>query len=491
MSEVSTEQRQAVLSTAPRTLVMANPGSGKTRTAIARYQHYLKTGNASEAVFLTFTAAAAQEIVHRLEFADIPRPGFVGTLHAFALLHLNCLRRDENKEPFQVISEDETAKELVTLAAALKIKATAGEIRQHLLVEQPNLGFRPAIVAMKWRKSCITSGRIDFDTCLALFLLAIRAGKIPQPDLLIVDEYQDSASIDAHIYFALDPRMMFVVGDPNQSIFGFRGARIENILELEQMAGVHTCYLSTNYRSASMIVKAASNLIAHNRESGAEMKAATQNVGNIAVVQPTSEHDQITRLVEWVKSKPMNSTAILVRNNENRQRIEMLLSAHIAVQRCQKADPVATMALDAARRLESEGTPSSSYGAVLAARNVPPKVIQYIRDVGAQSGQLVAKIQELIQEGITTGEGVYIGTMHSAKGREWEHVAIADCVQQCTPGNKTGAELEAERRLFYVAITRARESLTLFAPESWTAPFLRGAMPSTMTQFIAEMSGQH
>ena len=484
------EQAKAVASRAAIVLVEAAPGSGKTRTAIARYTaHFNEGGKCDEVVIITFTNAGAIELAKRIKELCLPKPGFIGTLHAYALMNLQRARIAAGKTPFEVLDEETVTKSIRALAESLKVNAPLSTIMGFLSVESPNLGNKAAIVAMKWRKQCLQSGIVDFDTILALFLIELKAGRldIESPALLIVDEFQDSAPIDVEIYSELDADFLFIVGDTDQSIFGFRGSRVENMLELKEMEGVEVFGLSINFRCGENVIKMARSLISHNdRNFGSKMKG-TGKIDKTEIIRPKTEGEQITALLAWARDLPKDQTAILCRTNASLQRISPVFASMMPTQSALSGSPFVTLALQAAKALVKHSIPLATAGAFLSASKVPMEVIRFMASLSSNSPeQMVADLTAMQHEESYEGDGVFVGTLHSAKGREWDHVAIVDVVQECFPAQKRGSELEAERRLFYVGITRARESLLISAPEMWTPPFCRGMLPAHESQFIME-----
>jgi superfamily I DNA/RNA helicase len=491
--KLTENQDRAAFSTAPITLVLAAPGSGKTRTAIARYQAFLMAGgNPLNAVILTFTNAAADELLKRLEFGEVPKPGFCGTLHAYALASIQNYRFKLGMPRLKIISEEKSKGLLRDIANDMKISITQApmvQMQRMLTVPNPNLGLKAAMAVLRYRKQCRALDEADLDSVLLEFLQLIRAGAIKAPHLLIVDEYQDSAPIDAEIYRALKPLFLFVVGDVDQSIYTFRGATIENILNLEKEPGVFVTYLETNFRSTEPIIQAANRLITRNKNRIDNQMKGTGRAGEgVQLIQTRNQAEQAAIISGWLKGRDPKECAILTRNNFDAESLRNHLQGEHKIQLLRQPDQEAIQALLRAAEALLALPEGESPGPFLARQGFDLTTIRKLRDIGMENPEdLLVKVQTMEREEQATGEGIYVGTMHSAKGREWDHVAIADASQAIIPAGSKGDDLEDQRRLFYVAMTRARESLLISAPEMIYPQFCRGAVQTSASQFLFEI----
>lgn len=351
--EPTSAQRQAIDSDAQEIIVVAGPGSGKTATTIRRIKRLVVSGtNPRGIVALTFTNAAAAELEERLSSHNIDGLGYCGTLHGFAL---RCLKQYGQAlgygERLALIGEEATAAMIESKARSLGCKTPLKKLLQikpatHLRgiltnpgAEFPRLSPELRVIAAYYA-DLRESGLVDFDTILSEFSrMAQRPGFELPFTHLFVDEVQDSAAIDWEIYRALPMANKFYVGDPDQSIYAFRGGRPDLMLDACRRPGVEVIALEANFRGHSEICDAANALIEHNQE---RIHKATLSVrgsgGQVTVFKPAlNEGDEISTVVaaliscvevvpsgrvpEWpVSGDPVclkhNEIAVLARNND-------------------------------------------------------------------------------------------------------------------------------------------------------------------------------
>jgi DNA helicase-2/ATP-dependent DNA helicase PcrA len=527
----STTEQQAVID-APRlpgaTVVLAGAGSGKTTTLVHRLERDAQEIDPNNMVVITFTQKAAEQLKSRLRDRNLEL-GFIGTLHAWALQHVRrfgaALGYDQKAA---ILPEDATERQIKSILARLNLPKSIGpsHVRQSLL--DPN---RPCdkrttagLAAHTFRAASRSRNELTFETVLAEFLALIQDDKGPTIDALYVDEYQDTAPIDDAIYRAVaeaNPSLFFcVVGDANQSIYGFRGAEIDNIITLASEAS-QTFTLSTNFRSAPAIVIAANRLIEHNQTGlPLTMQAADPTrKAEIRVTTAANRTQEAEQILQWLRATAAGSKAVLTRYNEDADFFADYFTQHgLAVQRRTRDEHAKPRAL-AISALNALINPQSAAAREWAENyanarphlfNEAARQMRTLASVALEhanpTGQLAEKLATL-DLGLTaswlikqawTGEPaetilallepekeeerkpgmIHIGTIHSAKGLEWDAVAIAGLEQQTTP--RTPDRTEEERRLFYVGITRARHGLHLSS-----AATVNGSQ-TTPSQFIAE-----
>ena len=305
LDELNDVQRAAVTTTDGPVLVIAGPGSGKTRVLTYRIAHLLEQGVAPwEILTLTFTNKAAREMKERIEKVVGGRAQqlWAGTFHS---IFARILRAEAAKigfpSSFSIYDTDDTTSVLRAIIKEMSLDTNvynASAIRSRISLSKSNLispkayrenadmmqqdraAKRPYIVDIyeKYVARCQRSGAMDFDDLLFQLYRLFR----DNPDQVLekyqkkfrylhVDEFQDTNFLQYAILRRLvkypgSPENVFVVGDDAQSIYAFRGATIDNILDFEKdYPQLKTFKLEQNYRSTHHIVSAANEVISFNR----------------------------------------------------------------------------------------------------------------------------------------------------------------------------------------------------------------------------------
>ncbi|MCW5923220.1 MAG: UvrD-helicase domain-containing protein [Saprospiraceae bacterium] len=305
LDELNDVQRAAVTTTEGPVLVIAGPGSGKTRVLTYRIAHLLQNGVAPwEILTLTFTNKSAREMKDRIEKVVGPKAQQVwaGTFHS---IFARILRVEASKigypSSFTIYDTDDTMSVLRAIIKEMNLDPNAynaSAIRSRISLCKSNLispkayrdneemlaqdraARRPYVVDIyeKYVARCQRSGAMDFDDLLFQLYRLFR----DNPDNVLekyqrkfryihVDEFQDTNFLQYAILRRLvkyegSPENVFVVGDDAQSIYAFRGATIDNILDFEKdYPNLKTFKLEQNYRSTHHIVSAANEVISFNR----------------------------------------------------------------------------------------------------------------------------------------------------------------------------------------------------------------------------------
>jgi DNA helicase-2/ATP-dependent DNA helicase PcrA len=290
-------------------------------------------------------------------------------------------------------------------------------------------------------------------------------------DALYIDEFQDSAAGDFSLLEGIEAKSKTVVGDEMQSIFGFRGSSPDYFRHLAASHDWQQLTLADNYRSNAAIVDAANRLTAG--QAGA---IAMRHIRPDDWTQPTianhgTESAEFAHIREWLASHPTGSRAILCRHNALAARLRLALADMLPPSPALALDPA--MIRQAIQAVQ-EGTET------MDAIRKWHAVLPYIKHFGEMCGGDVDTMLAAMAEALAQAEaqaaydfgGLYIGTVHGAKGLEWDHVLIAGVEQAAWPST---AEM---LRLFYVAITRARDSLTITAAGSRASLHGRGRAES-------------
>ncbi len=288
-------QKQAVLTTEGPLLILAGAGSGKTRVLTYRVAHLIEQGVAPWRILaITFTNKAAREMRERIEglTGESGSEVWVSTFHACCT---RILRRDIEKlgykREFAIYDEDDRMQVVKSVLKTLNlndkdfppkaVKAMISDAKNHILspkdwLEENGADFRNQQMAKAYElyeKTLFGNNALDFDDLLlkTLELLQqaepVRAYYQDRFDYILVDEYQDTNTAQYELVHVLTggKRNLCVVGDDDQSIYGWRGADVRNILDFEKdFPDAKVIKLEQNYRSTGNILDAANQVIAHN-----------------------------------------------------------------------------------------------------------------------------------------------------------------------------------------------------------------------------------
>ncbi|MGQ0620593.1 MAG: DNA helicase II [Panacagrimonas sp.] len=294
VAHLNPAQKEAVTAPPEHRLVLAGAGSGKTRVLVHRIAWLIAVEGVSplSIMAVTFTNKAANEMRGRIEqLVTVPmRSMWVGTFHGIAhrllRLHWKEARLAQN---FQILDADDQVRLVKRVLKSLEMsdeqwppKVVTGWInaqkeearRPHHLQDLGDYAQRQYVrVYTAYEAACEKSGMVDFaELLLRAFELTrdnadIQAHYRRRFRHILVDEFQDTNTLQYSWLrvMAGDSGVMFAVGDDDQSVYSWRGARIENMIRFEKdFAGTEVIKLEQNYRSTGTILKAANGLIARN-----------------------------------------------------------------------------------------------------------------------------------------------------------------------------------------------------------------------------------
>ncbi len=588
--QMNQAQQQAVRHKDGPMLVLAGPGSGKTLVITERIRYLIEQCNISEEQILviTFTKAAASEMKER--FLALRRVGYsgvnFGTFHAvfFTILkyayHLNAsniVREDVRLQYIKEIVhklglEYEDEKEFITdLCSEISlVKGNRMELNNYYSIHCADEIFRS--LYQEYNSKLRKSNLIDFDDMLLLChqLLSEREDilNIWQKKFryILIDEFQDINKVQYDVIrmLAAPFNNLFIVGDDDQSIYRFRGAKPEIMLNFPtDYPDCKKLYLDTNYRSTENIIAASNRLIRHNQNRYDKNITAVKGEGREVII---GHFDTLTQqnqnLCEEILKQSregiaLSDMAILVRTNlgsgamihklmeynipfRMKDNLPNLydhwiatdLIAYIKLAMGQTQRSLYLQIINRPKRYitrECFDSPEVDFEAVkdyyedknwmlerldqfeydisVLSRMGPFAAINYIRRaigyedfIKEYADQRKMKAEELfdildelqenarefktfeqwfdymeeykeelkkqaVQSKKEHTESVTIATMHSSKGLEFHTVFIMDANEGITPHKKAvlPEDIEEERRLFYVAVTRAKEALYIFS----------------------------
>ena len=626
LERLNDAQKRAVLAIDGPVSVLAGAGSGKTRVLTTRIYHLIREGiHADKILAVTFTNKAAREMRERVrallgEDGSIP---FVATFHGLGRELLQSYGKVIGIQRFfSIYDRDDSEKAIGAALKALDIetkelspRAVLGRISRQkgegvraseFAQKHGRSSFGNRVVSEVWQryeKTLASEKALDFDDLIALPVRMLEEHKDIRElaqnrwSHIHIDEYQDTNSLQERLagILAEKHKNLFVVGDGDQAIYGWRGAKMENILNFEKRyTKSQTIILERNYRSTKNLVDAANAVIEKNKNRKEKYSTTEKTAGEPIVVHiALNAEDEARWIALKIRELMMNGTkpeeiAILFRTNfQSRALEEGMLRAGVPYKvlgtrffaRKEVKDALAWMrlAMDPSRevdKIRAAASPARCIGKVtlgklvaggrgqlragellkveeferviqeLSRSSIALKPSEFVKLVVEKSGMKKAlfdegsekdrerfeNIEELAsvaarhdassgkesialflaesslasdQDEMDQGEkgGVTLMTAHAAKGLEFDTVFISGMEEGLFPHanmNEKDRDEEEERRLFYVAMTRAKERLFLtlarvrkiYGSDSITIPssFLGDINPSLM--LYDEMDGE-
>jgi DNA helicase-2/ATP-dependent DNA helicase PcrA len=574
-------------------LILAGAGSGKTKTITTRLAYLISIGiDPSSILTLTFTNKAASEMRERafkmIDSTIINTPPLLCTFHKFGLLflkfHMSELNRKNN---FVIIDTDDKKRILKSIDKEITTSLLVSEIskNKNTLITpyeakssaQLKLYQQIANIYEKYEEYLLKNNLVDFDDLLLLPYKILKeneslAKEISQKyQYIMVDEYQDTNELQYRLLRLLcsSHNNLCVVGDDDQSIYGWRGATIKNILNFsEHFENTKVVKLEENYRSTDTILDHANQLIEHNRDRLGKKLVGTKDKGSsVRVYESHDENEETRKICDDIKillesGVQGKDIAILFRVNALSRSLEegfnraglhyKLVGGMKFYERAEIKDLIAyfrvltnsndnfsvkriinkpkrgigktTIEKLDAKSIETQKSivdlisslSSEELSAVVGKKNARTlKVFEasimdlreilndskmkfldsfeetfdyrasydnvpdgfdrqgnidefygYVRDFFIQNPHLDLKdfLNEIALESESdefNGEAVSMMSIHAAKGLEFKHLFIIGFEEGFFPITGDGSDIEEERRLGYVAITRAMDKLTL------------------------------
>ncbi len=590
LADLNPQQREAVLHEGTPLLILAGAGSGKTRVITTKIAYLVSQKNMDPLSILavTFTNKAANEMKNRiLSMAPEAEKVMIRTFHSFGAWLLRRHSHLLGLESYFTISDEDDSFSLLKRIAEKRFDKSMlrnylrsiGRAKDYCLSPNDDLSRISLDRTLKeiyrlYQEELEASGKLDFgDLIMQAVELLRRFPEVKQRiqqrfRVILVDEYQDANTAQFLLLKELYRRdnYLCVVGDEDQSIYRFRGADVQNILQFSKaFPDTKIIRLEQNYRSTQTILEAATQVVEHNEERlGKKLWSAKGPGVPIGFAFANDEREEAYLCAGILDDGQYENTAILYRNNYQSRTFETLFSRlHIPfrligslrfAEREEVKDALAYLSfiLNVRDKIAftriinkpSRGIGKTSLEKILGAeerncldacRQVLPLLkgkavrgteafialiedlsvrmnssptAELIRDLLHDSGLYqhysekdeadeTNRIQNL-EELVSAGSGYYAGaeglaafleslqlngsdenpyegkgavnliTMHNTKGLEFERVIITGLEDGLLPHYRddisyTDLELEEERRLFYVAMTRAKEKLFLIS----------------------------
>ncbi|MEX0939655.1 MAG: UvrD-helicase domain-containing protein [Pirellulales bacterium] len=363
MPPLNPPQLEAVRTLRGPLLVLAGAGTGKTRVVTFRIAELIGSGIAADRILaVTFTNKAAQEMRERATglLANKPksRPE-ISTFHSLCVRVLRrhitrlgypekfaiCDRSDQESIARSVLREIRVPGEVLRPADLLRLignwKSSSIRPPQAANVAETDREHVAAMAYRRYQRSMQAAGAVDFDDLLLLTedlfdrFPGVRREEAARFDHLLIDEYQDTNASQYRIVRALAAahRNLCVVGDDDQSIYGWRGAEVAHILRFQiDWPEAKIVRLEDNYRSTGEILAMANRLIAFNKDRhGKVLRAARQGGPRPRILQFKDEQEEAKGIVQEIRRRlespevQPKDFAILFRTNEQPRAFEMEL----------------------------------------------------------------------------------------------------------------------------------------------------------------------
>lgn len=359
LDKLNEQQKEAVMHVDGPCLVIAGAGSGKTKVLTTRIAYLLEQGISDTNILaITFTNKAAKEMRERLNVLVPNNRVFVGTFHSFGLkiIRENVDELGMNRN-FTILDSDDVLslikkimkergmdpKEISPYFVRNKISFIKNELLTDAEIDQYlNTPAEKKVIEIyqEYQKVLRKNNSVDFDDLLALPVeLFKRNGEILERyqehyQYILIDEYQDTNEVQYKLsrMLANKYKNIFVVGDPSQSIYGFRGANFRNILDFEKnFKNTKVVKLEQNYRSTKNILDAANSVIKNNKERKEMDLFSTLGEGvKVKYMRSYDEKHEIALIVDEIK-KLLNEEytyedfAIFYRTNAQSRNVEEVL----------------------------------------------------------------------------------------------------------------------------------------------------------------------
>ena len=514
LGRLAPDQRAAATAPPGPSLCIAPAGSGKTTTLVARAAWLIATGTPADAIrAITFNKRAAVEMTERLDAAVAPLGVVAG---AVRVRTFHALGREILRDAG--VAVEPLADRAAVLAAVapwadegdlLRLDTAVSRLKVELGVSASDVaadeGAGPVARAfVAYEAAVAASGGLDFDD---LILRAI-AELERDPGLLarwrghchelLVDEVQDvdRAQLRLALLLAAPDNRIFLVGDDDQSIYGWRLADVRRILGLEALLpGLRRVDLEVNYRCPRQVVERAVRLVENNGERFAKaIRAGPAATGRLVLAPDPS--DETVRLERAMRTWPDDGStrAVLARTNREllpavvvalrlglpfrAPRIELLLDSPVV-------DDLLARAADGAKTGEplliTLGRVRAACAGDRAAAPIATALLGWAvghPDLAALT-TAIAETRAALVDLRRDDAPLTLATAHATKGLEFDHVVVLGMEVGRFPSARAVSQAddpvrayEEERRLGYVAWTRARRSLTLLYDPAVPSPFL-------------------
>ena len=456
-------------------LIVAGPGTGKTLTIVRRIAWLINQGVNPESILaVTFTNRAAREMQERAEtlLGNDASKTFIGTLH---LLGLKIIREASSAD-FTVYSREEQIELVKTLsnkrdARARDIVEKISRIKNFVdPLDEENQGLFDAYEA-----ALKNNHAVDFDDLIRTPITILEqnpsASFVSRFTHIMVDEYQDINPAQYRLIKLLSKTSVSVcaIGDSDQAIYGFRGADAGGFLSFSSdFDHAATVTLIENYRSSASILSASNSVIKNNHKRIDKTIIPTLGQGNpVNVLSLPDERSEGEVIIQEIEARIGGTSHYqMSRSNREKDSAESFCFSDFCVVYRTNAQAKAIEEAFIASGIPYQiiGRKSSLQSKELEA------TIAYLHSLADLDASGPGQVEENDAKLLTAADffdpranAVTLTTMHTAKGLEFRLVFIAGVEDGLVPFTvtKNDTDIEEERRLFYVGMTRAKEELFL------------------------------
>ena len=568
--DMNEEQRKAAIHAGGPLLLLAGPGTGKTKTLVGRYKHLLETGvKPSEILCCSFSRKSADELMERINgLTNLQNSkASVGTFHSLALRILRSLGSEVGlPNDFEIWSNDyerrAVIKEIKEREKFLKLyeklpseDTTEAEILSFIdrareeLLDPEDASIRAAErnhkvelanseIFATYEQYIVDNNKLDFPRMVQLAVKALQKNSSNNGSYskrfthLLIDEFQDINKSQKSLIdlFVSGGAKLWVVGDDYQAIYGFRGSDVSfmrNFKDDYEDAEIHA--LKINYRAGTHLVQLTENLSGHFVEGfKKKLEPSTTDTGQIFYDELYNENDEANAILEEISIRletgiQRSDIAVLSRTNKR--------PINIASKLIEKGIPVdlkdgifpfqgfyekqliqaVSIASGVFLKLNWPRVPKEVFG---FAKKLKPE--DWSRKIKAlttfissrlnekDDGPIASNLEKLRDslmsfpdaksffsvltasfDNKATQDKVFIGTIHSAKGLEWDSVFLIGMEDGHLPQRQSVSVkiYEEERRMAYVGITRAKNFLFLSSIKR------QGKEKLVQSPFLSEMFG--
>lgn len=597
-------QKQAIHTLENPLMIISTAGSGKTSVIVARANEIVKSGiNPSRILVATFSKMAALEMQERyralygnngIRFSTIHSLCYSVLARAFSFTADSILKESDKRTFFMNLYRTLLQKRVSGIPKEFDEFYNNAQSYISVRTEADYLGERRQnkdayldIAYTEYGRYKADSGKIDFDDMIIQCHKRLSESDNDLRywnsvfDYVMIDEFQDTGRLQAEIFYMITDKNICVVGDDDQSIYGFRGANADVFQDFKQyFPDCKEVYLDTNYRSRPAIVNAANKIIQNNRHRlEKNIKSVREGQHAVRIVKNDADAAQISLILEEIAEavaagRKRSEIAILYRTKKEAATLINALQLHnipfytkdmpedVHYSLCYKDifayyrlalgegttedlmqiinrpkryiktnsirgcavdrnelykvlamdcsakdadrinDTINDLFLDL-RVLKNATVPTEFLGHLEVGMGYPESLQEYTEFVGGDAEVCTREYEAMKQEAkafshmtewyqyvtnaayrkeFDKANGVVLSTFHSAKGLEWEEVYIISANEGVTPYRYMGRieDMEEERRLFYVAMTRAKDKLTI----SYVA---KGVSGKERSRFIEEL----